>query len=76
MGDSRAPKWAQPICAEHKCSICEHPIVYYSKIDTWTGEAVLNTGHVVEFLNMAMKCWCKDCFEDCGGQVSDFKNFH
>lgn len=69
------PKWARPLFGDNSCSICDNSNVYYSQIDYWEEELVLANGVPVAFLNMGMKCYCKDCFEDCGGHISGFKNF-
>jgi hypothetical protein len=65
---SRIPKWAQPFGEERFCSICHSPKVYYERAESWEEKIELHIGPIIRCTNFAMKCWCKDCFEDCGGK--------
>lgn len=64
----RIPKWAQPFCEERRCSICNSPKVYYERSESWDESIELEFGPTLYCTNFAMKCWCKDCYEDCGGK--------
>ncbi len=66
--ERQIPKWAQPIFSDHICSICACPHVHFEKLDTWEEKVDLENGPIIYCTNFAMKCWCKDCFEDCGGK--------
>jgi hypothetical protein len=66
--ENRIPKWARPFCEERSCSICNSPHVYFERPEVWTEEVQILGGNMIQFNNFALKCWCKDCFEDCGGK--------
>jgi len=65
------PKWAQPVFGAHCCSICKNEKVYYKQFESWEEAEVTPTG-IIRSTCFALKCWCKDCFEDCGGKLSDW----
>jgi hypothetical protein len=62
------PSWLQPLEGPRVCSICSYHKVYYEKIVHFPQKVALESGPIIEFNRLAMKCYCKDCFEDCGGK--------
>ena len=68
MEINQPPKWAQPMFGGKRvCSICSSKKVYYERPSSWEESYDIGRGPIVNFTNVAMKCWCKDCFENCGG---------
>lgn len=66
--DRRFPKWAQPVFGDQQaCSICSSKEVYFSSLEKWEEKCDIPGGPVIVIDNFALKCWCKDCYEDCGG---------
>lgn len=66
--ERRIPSWAQPLGEDRFCSICNSPNVYYERIESWDEKFELEHGPILFCTNFAMKCWCKDCYDDCGGK--------
>lgn len=62
------PKWAQPLGEPRVCSICAFAEVYYERPEEWGQVFDSVFGPIILSKNMSMKCWCKDCYEDCGGR--------
>lgn len=67
MKNPSIPKWAQPFGEPRVCSICSNPQIYYEKMEAWDDIVEVPDGTAIVFLSHAMKCWCRACFEDCGG---------
>lgn len=74
MQDPMTPKWAQPVHGEHHCSICENPNVYYSDVHLIEMPVMISLGEIIRPLSVVSRCYCKDCFEDCGGKDFQIKN--
>lgn len=62
------PEWVRPIFGPYSCSICDDPEVFYMKPASWVEKEWLYDKYI-EIDCHAMKCWCKDCYEDCGGKL-------
>lgn len=69
--ESHRPKWAQPLKGPRVCSICSSPEVFFERTEEWPDLVDFGSKAVYPFVMFtvtSMKCWCKDCYEDCGGQ--------
>lgn len=65
------PLWSET------CSICDFPNVYFcdSKsieeevVSCETGRVIVDLkGNPMRMTKIFVRCYCKDCFEDCGGK--------
>lgn len=63
------PKWAQPFFSERECSICGSKEIYHERSENWEEQVDIPEGPIISVVSFAMKCWCRDCFEDCGGST-------
>jgi len=63
------PDWMQPLEGPAVCSICKHPNVYFSMVESYQEDedCLFFGGLSIRFTHFGSKCYCKDCFEDCGG---------
>ena len=69
------PKWVRPIFGEGSCSICNSKEIHFSRMDSWEETSMTPNG-CIKCKNFALKCWCPDCFENCGGKVVGRGSLH
>lgn len=63
------PKGLQPIFTNHPyCSICESQEVHFETMHQWEEIYRCCEAGNVKILNWAMKRYCKECFEEYGGE--------
>jgi hypothetical protein len=63
------PKGLQSVCGPNVCSICSDNDVYYSKMESFDEEVEIRPKVLITVVNWGCICYCKDCYEDCGGML-------
>lgn len=63
------PKWAQPFAGEKVCSICKSKDVYFQMIDAVEEAVEVDEETDSICLTFFLKVWCKECFDEYGGNV-------
>lgn len=63
------PKWAQPFDGKRVCSICSSPDIFFEKGCPYVEITEIEPGIKSIDTIWAIKAYCKDCYEECGGSA-------
>jgi hypothetical protein len=55
------------------CTICGHTPVFFDALNCTEQRVILIHGDSFNTFSVTPIGYCKDCFEDCGGNVEDYE---